>query len=163
VSASAASHFPPGDMRVSDADRDWAIGELTEHFQAGRITTDELEERSGLALKARTGKELAALFTDLPARSPQGLPQPAPSADPGPARPGRVPVVFPIAAFTVFMTLLILTYADPQRHFLAGLVPLLAVLLVVRLLARRGFRHQDFHEHRHMHRHMHGEDHDRLQ
>ena len=54
--------FPPGDLRVSDADRDRALSELSEAFQVGRITADEFEQRSGQALRARTGKEL----TDLP-------------------------------------------------------------------------------------------------
>ena len=60
--------FPSGGIRVSDADRDQAIAELSEHFQAGRLTQEEFEERSGRALQARTGDDLAALFTDLPGR-----------------------------------------------------------------------------------------------
>jgi Domain of unknown function (DUF1707) len=58
--------FPSGGIRVSDADRDQAIAELSEHFQAGRLTQEEFEERSGQALQAKTGNDLAALFTDLP-------------------------------------------------------------------------------------------------
>ena len=62
------STYPSGTLRVSDADRDRAIAELSEHFQAGRLTQEEFEERSGRALQARTGDDLAALFTDLPGR-----------------------------------------------------------------------------------------------
>jgi Flp pilus assembly protein TadB len=58
---------PAGDLRVSDADRDRAVSELGEHFQAGRLTAAELDERVGLALRARTGKDLAGLMADLPA------------------------------------------------------------------------------------------------
>ena len=58
--------YPSGDLRVSDADRERALHELTGAFQAGRITADEFDERSGQALNARTGKELTALLTDLP-------------------------------------------------------------------------------------------------
>jgi Domain of unknown function (DUF1707) len=58
--------FPSDDMRVSDADRDRAIAELNTHFQAGRLTMEEYDERSGRALQARTGRDLTALFTDLP-------------------------------------------------------------------------------------------------
>ena len=32
----------------------------------GRLTTEELEDRTGRALRARTAADLAALFTDLP-------------------------------------------------------------------------------------------------
>ena len=69
--------FPSGGIRVSDADRDQAIAELSEHFQAGRLTQEEFEERSGRALQARTGDDLAALFTDLPGRDTVPVPRPA--------------------------------------------------------------------------------------
>jgi len=62
-----ANHYPVGDLRVSDADRDRAVSELSEAFQAGRITHEEFEQRSGDALRASTGNELNALLTDLPA------------------------------------------------------------------------------------------------
>lgn len=58
--------FPHGDFRVSDAERDQAVAELSEHFQAGRITQEEFEDRSGRALQARTRTDLTGLFTDLP-------------------------------------------------------------------------------------------------
>jgi hypothetical protein len=66
--------FPSGGIRVSDADRDQAIAELSEHFQSGRLTQEEFEERSGRALQARTGDDLADLFTDLPGRSTVPVP-----------------------------------------------------------------------------------------
>jgi hypothetical protein len=66
--------FPSGGIRVSDADRDQAIAELSQHFQAGRLTQEEFEERSGRALQARTGDDLAALFTDLPGQSAVPVP-----------------------------------------------------------------------------------------
>jgi hypothetical protein len=62
----ATRNYPAGDLRVSDADRDRALGELSRAFQAGRITAAELDQRSGQALGARTGNELAALLADLP-------------------------------------------------------------------------------------------------
>jgi hypothetical protein len=33
---------------------DRVLAELSEHFQAGRLTAEELDERSGRALQART-------------------------------------------------------------------------------------------------------------
>jgi len=62
----ATSDYPAGDLRVSDADRDRALGELSEAFQAGRLTAGEFDQRSGQALGARTGKELTVLLADLP-------------------------------------------------------------------------------------------------
>ena len=75
--------FPPGDLRVSDADRDRALSELSEAFRVGRITADEFDQRSGQTLRARTGKELTALLADLPLDGPPAtrttVPEPAQS------------------------------------------------------------------------------------
>jgi hypothetical protein len=58
--------YPAGDLRVGDADRDRALCELSEAFQAGRITSGEFDQRSQQALDARTGDELTGLLADLP-------------------------------------------------------------------------------------------------
>jgi uncharacterized protein DUF1707 len=58
--------YPRADIRVSDSERDQAVTELGEHFQAGRLTQEEFDDRSGRALQARTGRDLTALFSDLP-------------------------------------------------------------------------------------------------
>jgi len=62
----ATRDYPAGDLRVSDADRDRALRELSQAFQAGRITAAEFDQRSGQALGARTGSELTVLLADLP-------------------------------------------------------------------------------------------------
>jgi hypothetical protein len=78
--------FPRGDIRVSDAERDQAVARLSEHFQAGRLTQEEFEDRSGRALRARTGGDLSALFTDLPQNTVS-----APTvADPAAGQPSRL-------------------------------------------------------------------------
>lgn len=61
-----ARGFPVGDLRVSDAERDRAVAELSAAYQAGRITADEFGGRSTQAWNARTGKELTATLADLP-------------------------------------------------------------------------------------------------
>ena len=71
-------YYPPGDLRVSDADRDRALSELSEAFQAGRITADEFDQRSGQVLRARTGKELTAPLADLPVGHPAAASATAP-------------------------------------------------------------------------------------
>ncbi len=58
--------FPPGDLRISDADRDRALSELSRAFEVGRLTADEFDQRSAQVLRSRTGKELTALLADLP-------------------------------------------------------------------------------------------------
>jgi hypothetical protein len=69
--------FPAGELRASDADRDLAIAELSEHFQTGRLTQEEFDERTAQALQARTGRELTELFADLPGRGQPGDADPA--------------------------------------------------------------------------------------
>ena len=75
------SRFPSGEMRASDADRDLAIAGLSEHFQTGRLTQDEFDDRSARALQARTGRELTGLFTDLPVPAEPGRDAPRGVAD----------------------------------------------------------------------------------
>jgi hypothetical protein len=58
------------DLRIGTAERERAAALLTEHLTAGRLELDEFDERSRLAYAARTGSELAALFTDLPGTRP---------------------------------------------------------------------------------------------
>jgi len=57
-------------FRASDEDRERVISELGEHLAAGRLSTEELEERTHAAYTARTRGELEALWTDLPTRAP---------------------------------------------------------------------------------------------
>jgi len=55
----------PG-LRVADADRERVITELREHMLAGRLTSEEFEERLGSAYEARTRADLDAVRADLP-------------------------------------------------------------------------------------------------
>jgi hypothetical protein len=55
-----------GSIRASDADRERVAGSLRDYAVAGRLTTDELDERSGRAFAARTLGELEKLLADLP-------------------------------------------------------------------------------------------------
>ena len=66
----ARDYYPSGDLRVSDAERDRALSELSEALQAGRITAEEFDQRSGQVLRARTGTELTAPLADLPLDHP---------------------------------------------------------------------------------------------
>lgn len=124
--------YPSGGLRVSDADRDRAIAELSEHFQAGRLAVEELEDRTGRALQARTAGELAGLFTDLPRRQAA-----ATGAAPAPARAGsfraaRAPTA-PIAIIAVVVLASILS----GHPGLIALVPVLVFLIVRRLVGGR--------------------------
>src|SRR5215813_14465237 len=61
-------------MRVSDADREQVAERLRENFAAGRLTSEELDERLAAALNAKTVGDLRALMADLPEPAPVGPP-----------------------------------------------------------------------------------------
>ena len=126
-------------IKASDAERDAVVAALGEHFQAGRLTTEELEDRTGRALAARTVGELDELTTDLP-------PRPAPPAEPAvtPHRPGyltMLPWVVPLVALAIVG----LTLAASTGHRSWGtwwVVP--AALIVARRVARGRGARRDF-------------------
>jgi len=65
-----------GLMRASDADRDAVLDRLRVAHAEGRLDHEELTDRAGAALAARTIGELTALTADLP---PAGPPRPVTS------------------------------------------------------------------------------------
>src|SRR5258708_4462569 len=149
---SMTRNVPPGDIRVSDADRDVALAELSEHFQAGRLTQEEFDERSGLALHARTGNDLSELFTDLPPTGavaqppsgtrPPGGPAPHPSSASMPSQAVRRRRYLPAPVFTAAIIAgVVISYLvrEPGHHHAGAgwLVPILIVLIIVRIIIRR--------------------------
>ena len=56
----------PSGVRVSDQDRERAADEIRQHFAAGRLTDDELNDRLSAVYRARTDEELRSLSADLP-------------------------------------------------------------------------------------------------
>ena len=59
-------------IRASDADRERVARILRGHAVAGRLTLEELDERTGRAFGARTLGELDALQSDLPRERRRG-------------------------------------------------------------------------------------------
>lgn len=62
----------PGHIRASDDDRERAATALRQHCAAGRLSTEELEQRLERAYAARTVGELAQLMRDLPELAADG-------------------------------------------------------------------------------------------
>lgn len=58
------------DFRISDAERADAAAALGEHYAQGRIDLDEHAERLDRIWAARTRRELAPVFADLPGHAP---------------------------------------------------------------------------------------------
>lgn len=135
-----------GAIRVSDAERDQAVSELGEHFQAGRLTLEEFDERSDLALHAKTGNDLVALFTDLPttvvpaSMRPENPVIPEPPADFGGRRASGPSVarffIACVIAAVIFANLTVGVGAGPH-HRVIWLVPVLFLGLALLRLARR--------------------------
>ncbi|MFE7203260.1 DUF1707 domain-containing protein [Pseudonocardia alni] len=73
----------PGDMRISDADREAAARRLHDAVGEGRITLSELEERLDAVYAARVARDLEPPLADLPG----GLPPSVTALAPVPARP----------------------------------------------------------------------------
>jgi Domain of unknown function (DUF1707)/2TM domain len=61
-------------LRASDTDREQFVEALRRHHAEGRLTTEELSERTERAYAARTLGDLDALATDLPPLSPPARP-----------------------------------------------------------------------------------------
>jgi hypothetical protein len=135
--------FAGSGIRVSDAERDQAVAELSEHFQAGRLTQEEFGDRSGLALAARTGADLEGLFTDLPPRRAVVPPQatvPDPAFTPGgPPRPNLLPLARVVIAFVVAAIIAGGLFGGHAHHHggIGWLVPVVIIGLVFLRLARR--------------------------
>jgi hypothetical protein len=131
--------FPTGEMRASDADRDLAIAELSEHFQTGRLTREEFDDRSARALQARTGQELSGLFTDLPdADGPRVWPGPARLDRPARCRrPGAFVIVGVVAAIAIASLIGNVGHVGFGHGGFGWLIPLFIVVLVLRRIAGR--------------------------
>jgi hypothetical protein len=59
----------PGNLRVSDEEREGVVEELREHTVAGRLTAEELDQRLDAVYRAKTRADLDALRSDLPISS----------------------------------------------------------------------------------------------
>lgn len=62
------SHAPT--MRVTDAEREHAVEELTAHVATGRLAIDEFDARAGRAYAAVTRSDLRDVLIDLPSPTP---------------------------------------------------------------------------------------------
>jgi Domain of unknown function (DUF1707) len=124
-------------IRVADADRDAVVTELGQHFQAGRLDAAELDDRTGLALRARVRADLEVLLDDLPRPAPVPRAAAAPAA--GPGRPPLVRSLVPVVIAAVFVAALTAGAVSGSWHHRWGggvawwpvlwLVPLLVVRL----------------------------------
>jgi hypothetical protein len=124
-----SGNYPTAAMKASDADRDAVLSDLSEHFQAGRLTAEEFDERAGRALASRTWGELKDLLRDLPTTLPGSRVPAAASSGTRPQRRAAVPI-------PVFVCIAIAIAVSAGTVHLWGLLWLVfAVWFIARRLA----------------------------
>jgi hypothetical protein len=94
-------------IRASDADRERVTARLRDHYAEGRLTSEELEERTSAALQAKTFGDLHRVMTDLPdpVLVPQGAPGLQPTGPRGLSR-RRGPRFLPVLMVVLLVALL---------------------------------------------------------
>lgn len=121
-------------VRIGDAERDEALDKLGEHFAAGRLTREELDERTDQVLASRFDRDLGALFLDLPASVP--APAPAPAAVARVARPQGAAVI-PAVVMALLPLLVLAVVASIVLHGPVLIGPVIWLLV----LSGMGRRH----------------------
>jgi hypothetical protein len=114
-------------LRTSDAERERAAETLRRHHAEGRLTTDELEERTERAYASTTVGDLEQLFSDLP-RLPEGRGESE--------RRRRRPTAWPPGLAVAIVVTLVAIAAVTSAHVLWLAWPL--VFFVVFRFLRRG-------------------------
>jgi Domain of unknown function (DUF1707) len=96
-------------FRTSDADRDRVAELLRDHFAAGRLSREELDERLTATLSAKTVGDLRRVLADLP--EPAGVLRPSSRVPPRAASAWvtrhRGPRILPLAVLALVAALLI--------------------------------------------------------
>lgn len=101
-------------LRASDADRELIAERLRQAATEGRLDADELDERLGAALSARTYGELDVVVADLPA------PRATLSRPSGGGPTVRPPVVAALVALTIAVMVIGIVAAAFTGHDHAG-------------------------------------------
>lgn len=118
-----------GRLRASDAERERAVKQLREHFEAGRLDGDEFNERMEGALAARFRDELPPLLADLPSGRTGQEQEPAGAgaapAGPGPGWGGGPPWLRP-------------GFAGPRAWRRGPFVPILPLLVALAVVGSIG-------------------------
>jgi hypothetical protein len=138
-------------MRISDADREQVTARLREHYAAGRLTSEELEERITAALNAKTYGDLRRIMVDLPEPAPAGATTgtvPAPAWAGGPIYAyRRGPRLLPLALFVLFAAIILPPVGFVFFAFLKVILLIWLVTCVAGIFAAARFR-------RHVRRHL---------
>lgn len=99
------AEYQRSEIRVSDTEREDALGKLGQHMTEGRLDIEEYGDRTAKVAAAKTRGEVLALFGDLPEPRPT-FGQPAPP--PVPREPRTVPVAQRVAPVLIPIALVML-------------------------------------------------------
>jgi Domain of unknown function (DUF1707)/2TM domain len=132
----------PGDqrrasLRASDADREQFVESLRRHHAEGRLTVEELTERTERAYAARTLGDLDALGSDLPPLPRPAAPAPgtAPASRPGPPAPGqaaaRAALLRSLLWYGLLSLVLLVVWAMSGRDYFWPIWPILGFALLL--------------------------------
>lgn len=129
------------EYRLSDAEREEAIEALGEHLSSGRLDIDEYGDRTAQVTAARTRRELAPIFDDLPDPHPSALVTPLPAVSQGMTLapiPQKdlaerlAPLIVPAAAVLALVLFFV------TRQWLVFLLPVIAAVLAG-MAMKRGY------------------------
>lgn len=104
------------ELRASDRDREQVAQLLEEHYAAGRLTFDEVQQRIDSAYSSRTYGDLRALLRDLPATRPNQAPH----------KPAAITFDAPL-----FVRVRVSNLSPTARKLLARYVAITALLIVI--------------------------------
>jgi hypothetical protein len=127
----------PGDqrrasLRASDADREQFVEALRRHHAEGRLTVEELTERTERAYAARTLGDLDALGGDLPPlQRPAAIP--APGAQPPAPRQAaaRAALLRSVLWYGLLSLVLLVVWAMSGRDYFWPIWPILGFALLL--------------------------------
>ena len=122
---------PAVPVRIGDAERDRAISTLSDHFAAGRLSREELDERVDQAMQARFDADLRPLFADLP------RPEPTAAVRPAPAYPPALAMAFATLFWLIPLLLILGLIAAVMTGTPWIIWGLIWVMILTRLFARR--------------------------
>lgn len=145
--AGASGH---GHLRASDVDRDQTIDVLKAAFTQGRLTKDELDERVGQVLAARTYADLNALTSDIPrdlAPAPKPLPPQARIEEASITPRGRAIIATTLLSAVTFVVAFLINDGAVSALMALGAVASAFVSLSLLIAETRSMR-RDTPEHR---------------
>jgi hypothetical protein len=128
----------PGDqrrasLRASDADREQFVEALRQHHAEGRLTVEELTERTERAYAARTLGDLDALGGDLPPlQRPAGARTPDPAAPPDHRQAtGRTILLRSLLWYGLLSLVLLVVWAMSDRGYFWPIWPILGFAMLI--------------------------------